>query len=155
MDVTPKSEAERLKAFELFLEAGENGRRVSYRAISQKMGVHEATIRRWARVDQWQEKLQRNLGEAASTAEASSNLIKRKLRGALLAGVAELETIALNGDKDSDRVAAVKALAEIAERMSAVSDNISEGPKDAAGTVEFKDDIPEAEQLPPQETQET
>ena len=139
-------EADRLKAFELYLAAGENGRRVSYRSIAQKMGIHEATIRRWARVDNWNEKLQKNLGQAAQTAEASGNLIKRRLRVGLLSGIQELETILLNADKDSDRIAAVKALAEIAERMDAVSHNIDASQKDEAGTVEFKDDIKEAEE---------
>ncbi len=143
---TPHPEADRLKAFELYLEAGENGRRVSYRSISQKMGVHEATIRRWARVDSWNEKLQKNLGQAAATAEASGSLIKRRLRVGLLSGIQELETIILNADKDADRIAAVKALAEIAERMDAVSHNIDASQKDEAGTVEFKDDIKEAEE---------
>jgi transposase-like protein len=146
---TPHPEADRLKAFELYLAAGESGRRVSYRSISQKMGIHEATIRRWARVDGWNEKLQKNLGVAAETAEASGNLIKRRLRVGLLSGIQELETIILNADKDSDRIAAVKALAEIAERMDAVSHNIDASQKDHAGTVEFKDDIKEAEELEP------
>jgi hypothetical protein len=67
----------------------------------------------------------------------------------LLSGIQELETIILNADKDSDRIAAVKALAEIAERMDAVSHNIDASQKDHAGTVEFKDDIKEAEELEP------
>jgi|SRR5882724_3990209 len=144
-DMTPKADSERLKAFEHYLEAGENGKRVSFRAIAQKMGIHEATIRRWARVDQWNEKLQRSLGYAATAADATANHIKRRLRGALLAGVIELETIALNGDKDSDRVSAVKALAEIAEKMDAVGTNLGAGAGDAAGTLEWSDDIIEAQ----------
>lgn len=143
---TPHPDADRLKAFEMYLEAGENGKRVSYRSISQKLGVHEATIRRWARVDGWSEKLQANLGAAADRAEASGNLIKRRLRIGLLSGIRELETILMNADKDSDRIAAVKALSEIAERMGAVSVGIDIGAKDDAGTVEFKDDIKEAEE---------
>lgn len=143
---TPHPDADRLKAFEMYLEAGENGRRVSYRSISQKMGVHEATIRRWARVDGWHEKLQANLGKAADRAEASGNLIKRRLRIGLLSGIQELETILCNADKDSDRIMAVKALAEIAERMGAVSQGIDIAAKDDAGTIEFQDDIKEADQ---------
>lgn len=142
---TPHPDADRIKAFEIYLAAGQGGKRVSYRAIGQKLGVHETTIRRWARVDQWGEKLNESLGETARTSEASGNLIKRRLRVGLLSGIQELEAILQGGERDSDRIAAVKALAEIAERMGAVSAGIDIGAKDDAGTVEFADDIPEAE----------
>lgn len=143
--VDPRPEAERLKAFEEYLKAGEMGKRVSFRSIAQKLGIHEATIRRWARVDKWQERLAKNLGESAGIAEASSNVIKRRLRIALLSGLQELEQIVMGADKDSDRIAAVRALAEIAERTDALSASLDMKKADEAGTAEFKDDILEAE----------
>lgn len=143
--IDPRPEAERLKAFELFLKAGEEGKRVSFRSISQKLGIHEQTIRRWARVDKWQERLAKNLGETAGIAEASSNVIKRRLRIALLTGLEELEQIVMGADKDSDKIAAVRALAEIAERTDALSASLDMKKADEAGTAEFVDDIPEAQ----------
>lgn len=141
---TPHPDAERIKAFEMYLAAGEGGKRVSFRQISQQLGIHSTTVRRWARVDRWDEKLQDSLGETAKRAEASGNLIKRRLRVGLLSGIEELESIIQDGERDSDKIAAVKALSEIAERMGAVSAGIDIAAKDDAGTVEFKDDIPEA-----------
>lgn len=145
LNTAPK-DSERMKAFELYLSAGENGRRTSYRSIAQKLGVHEVTVRRWARVDKWQERLNKNLGETAQLSEATNSVIKRRLRQALLLGLEELEAIIGGAEKDADRINAIKAVAEIAAKAEALGSNIGASGKEAAGNVDFKDDIKEADE---------
>lgn len=138
-------DALRIQAFELFMSADEKGRRMTLRGISQRLGIHENTLRGWAKADEWKEKLRRHLEKAATWTQASNAELKTKMRLALNMGIDELHNIISSGEKDADRINAVKALAEIAIKADALSQQTNPG-----GSVgeahDFKDDIAEATQ---------
>ena len=121
MDVTPKPDAERLKAFELFLESNVSGKNRSNRQIASTLGVSAMTIGRWREVDKWDEKVGKVLTESANASESTVNALKRRVRKGLLDGLNHLQNIATDVKTPArDRIAAVKALAEIAVKMDAV-----------------------------------
>jgi hypothetical protein len=121
IDVTPKPDAERLKAFELFLESNTSGKHRSNRQIASTLGVSAMTIGRWREVDKWDEKVGKVLTESANASESTVNALKRRVRKGLLDGLNHLQNIATDVKTPArDRIAAVKALAEIAVKMDAV-----------------------------------
>jgi hypothetical protein len=144
IDVTPKPDAERLKAFELFLESNTSGKHRSNRQIASTLGVSAMTIGRWREVDKWDEKVGKVLTESANASESTVNALKRRVRKGLLDGLNHLQTIATDEDTPArDRIAAVKALADIAVRLDAVVAASGAGSAQA-NVPEFDDTLEDA-----------
>ena len=141
IDVKPRPEQERVKAFELFLSTSLEGKPNSLRQIASAVGVSAMTIGRWKEVDEWDLKVSKMLSEAAAGADTTANALKRRVRQGLLDGLAQLQKIALQGDKDSDKIAAVRALADIAMRMDALTAVATAG-QSKEQQVEFDDRLP-------------
>lgn len=144
IDVMPR-EQERIKAFELFLAAEGSGKRRSYRSISQELGVHEATVRRWAKIDLWAEKVHTALRQSAKATLKRVTSLKEAVRKGLGDGLYELNVlITANSSKPRDRIEAVRALADIAVKLGVVIENTEDG---VAGTgtqnLDFRDDVTE------------
>lgn len=139
---------ERIKAFELFCEANAAGQRRSLRSIAQELGVHQVTVQGWATKDEWQTKLQRMLDQSANTTETLSQAIKRRVRSGMLDGLDELKRLAIGAKRDSDRIAATKALADIAMRMEAIAAGAGGGGKNE-DLPQFQDDLAEEPSCPP------
>lgn len=142
-DVKPRPEGDRVKAFELYMTAAANGKSMSLRAIASALGVSAMTIGRWREVDQWDQKVSKVLAEAATGAETTTNALKRRVRQGLLDGLSQLQSIALNASHDRDKIAAIKALADIAIRMEAITAAAVGPGGDSKQAIEFKDDLPE------------
>lgn len=144
-NIEPKPEAERLKAFELYLESNVEGKHRSNRQIAAALGVSAVTIGRWREVDKWDEKVSKVLVESAGASESTVNALKRRVRKGLLDGLEHLQNIATDPKTPArDRINAVKALAEIAVRMDAVV--AASGAGQARGTVpEFDDSLEDRE----------
>ena len=141
VDVTPRPN-EREKAFEIFLNAGKDGKVRSVRSVAQELGVHEATISRWRKIDGWDDKIQILIAQAAQAADTLTKAIKRRVRRGVLDGLDELAKIIKKSDKDADRIAAVKAMVEIGLKIDALAQAGSG--MEASGTLpEFKDDLDE------------
>src|SRR4030095_14698419 len=94
MAFIPRDEADRLKAFELYLNASNGGKFRSLRSIASEVGVSSVTIARWKEVDHWDDKLNKALATTANTQESTSNAVKRKVRKGLLDGIDELHKMA-------------------------------------------------------------
>lgn len=141
-------DAERLKAWELYLSSNTEGKPRSLRSIAGTLGLNPATVRRWASVDGWEQKVNAILSQSAQTAEATQNAIKRQVRRGLLDGLGELRRLALGAQKEADRVSAVKALVDIAIRIEAVTAAASAGKSESADVAEFNDELPEDDQWP-------
>ena len=142
-DITERPQADRLKAFEMYLSASTSGKSRSLRSIGAELGVSSMTISRWREVDKWDEKISKVLSEAATGAETTSNALKRRVRQGLLDGLSQLQHIAMNGSQDRDKIAAVKALADIAIRIEAITAAATAGQGEAVKTIEFDDSLPE------------
>lgn len=141
-DTEPK-EAERLKAFELFLQSSQKGTPRSLRSIAATLGVAANTVQRWRNVDGWDAKVNKVLSEAAATHETTQNAIKRRVRRGLLDGLTELQRLVTQASRDSDRINAVKAIAEIALKIEAVTAAAGSGQSAAVEQADFNDDLPE------------
>ena len=142
-DITERPQADRIKAFEMYLSASTSGKSRSLRSIGAELGVSSMTISRWREVDKWDEKISKVLSEAATGAETTSNALKRRVRQGLLDGLSQLQHIAMNGAQDRDKIAAVKALADIAIRIEAITAAATAGQGEAVKTIEFDDSLPE------------
>ena len=148
---TPK-QAERLKAFELYVTAAADGKRRSFRSIAMELGGHETTITRWHHTDGWDTKVSRILDVSANTEETVSQHIKRLVRDGLTDGLRELGRLAVKAEKDQDRIQATKTLAEIASKIDAISTGAGGTDKSQARDLTFKDDLPDKEKTWPVET---
>lgn len=142
-DTTPK-EAERLKAYELYLNANLQGKRRSMRSIALELGVNPTTVTRWAEMDGWSQKVHAALLQTTQAAEATQNALKRLVRRGLLDGLTELHRIATKADRESDRIGAVRAMVDIALRIDAVT-AAAGGGKDEQQPANFSDDLPAEE----------
>lgn len=143
-DITERPQADRLKAFEMYLSASTAGKSRSLRSIGAELGVSSMTISRWREVDKWDEKISKVLSEAATGAETTSNALKRRVRQGLLDGLSQLQNIAMHGDHDRDKIAAVKALADIAIRIEAITAAATAGQGESDKKIlEFDDNLPE------------
>lgn len=149
LDLTRRSEGDRLKAWELYLEASTGGKYRSLRSIASDIGVSPMTIGRWKDVDQWDEKIKKILVQTAGTAESTSQAIKRRVRRGLLDGLDELQAMATDTNLSAkDRIDAIKAISAIALKIDAVTAGAFG--KDAAptGVQEFNDEL-ESTKWPP------
>lgn len=138
-----KDLGERLKAWELYLEASNGGKYRSLRNIASEIGVSSVTIARWKEVDGWDEKLKKILVQTAGTAESTSQAIKRRVRRGLLDGLDELHNMAKDTKlTPKDRIDAIKAISAIALKIEAVTSGAFG--KDASNTQtvpDFSDDL--------------
>lgn len=141
LDIVERPEVDRIKAFELYLSANLAGKPRSHRQIAAELGVSSMTIGRWSKVDEWDNKVNKILSEAATGAETNANALKRRVRQGLLDGLTQLQYIATKGDKDSDKINAIKALADIAIKLDAISAASAASPTQKAAVV-FNDDLP-------------
>lgn len=122
IDVKPRSDADRIKAFELYLHASTGGKYRSLRSIASEIGVSAMTVSRWREVDKWDEKIKKVLVQTSDTAESTSQAIKRRVRSGLLDGLDELHKMAKDRDLSAkDRIDAVKAISAIALKIDAVT----------------------------------
>lgn len=133
---------DRLKAWELYLEASTGGKYRSLRNIASELGVSQPTIARWKEVDKWDEQIKKTLAQTAGTAESTSQAIKRRVRRGLLDGLDELQNIATDTNlAPKDRIEAIKAISAIALKIDAVTAGAFG--KDSANTnvPEFSDEL--------------
>lgn len=153
LDIQVRPEADRIKAWELYLEATTGGKYRSLRSIASDLGVSAMTVGRWKEVDKWDEKLKKILAQTAGTAESTSNAIKRRVRRGLLDGLDELQALATDEKVSArDRIAAIKAISEIALKIDAVTAGAFGKEGAAQKPVDFNDDL-ETQQWPePTET---
>lgn len=149
INVVPR-DAERAQAFDLFLAAEAAGKRRSLRSISQELGVHEQTVRRWMKTDAWQSKVDAALIESSKVTVARVNSLKQAVRDGLATGLNELHLILKRpGSKAREKVEAVRALADIAVKLGAIAEATGdEGAAKGSRNFDFKDDIKEPEWLP-------
>lgn len=140
VDVRPR-DSEREKAFELFLNASKGGKIRSIRAIAQTVGVHEATITRWRKIDGWDDKIHHIITQAAQAADILTNAIKRRVRQGILSGLDELLKMVKKSEKDVDRIAAVRALVDIGLRLDAIAQAGTETGAASGSFPAFKDDL--------------
>lgn len=145
---------ERKKAFEIYCTATAEGRRRSFRSIAQELGVHINTVINWKNDDEWEKRLGRILDQSATTTETLSQAIKRRVRSGLLDGLDELAKIATEGKKDADKIAAVRALGDIAMKLEAISSGAGGGGK-TEDLPSFKDDLVQEPSCPPATSEAT
>lgn len=140
LDVTPRPEGDRIKAFELYLSSSLSGKYTSMRAIASQLGISSMTVARWRDVDKWDERIKRELAASTTASETTSNALKRQVRSGLLEGLQELKRIALKSDRDFDRIKAIEALAKMAIQLDAITAAATSG-MGAASRGEFTDDL--------------
>lgn len=138
-----RAEGDRLKAWELYLQASTGGKYRSLRSIASDIGVSPMTIGRWKEVDGWDEKIKKILVQTAGSAESTSQAIKRRVRRGLLDGLDELQAIATDTNlQPKDRIEAIKAISAIALKIDAVTSGAfgkEEGT--VSKPVEFNDEL--------------
>ena len=142
MAFEPRSEGDRLKAWELYLEASNGGKFRSLRNIASEIGVSSVTIARWKEVDKWDEKLKKILVQTAGTAESTSQAIKRRVRRGLLDGLDELQAMATDTTlAPKDRIDAIKAISAIALKIDAVTSGAFGKEGGTTNVPDFSDDL--------------
>jgi len=147
--VTPKDE-ERIKAFELYLAAEAGGKRRSFRSISQELGVHAVTVRRWYETDRWQQKVDQALRKNAKATVARVDSLKQAVRNGLADGLAELNSIVIGrASKTREKIEATRAIAEIAVKLGAITEQTEGKVGKHDQSFDFKDDLAEWPQAPP------
>ncbi len=142
LDIKPRADADRLKAFELYLEASSGGKFRSLRSIASEIGVSSMTITRWRDVDKWDEKIKGVLVDSTKTAESNSQAIKRRVRRGLLDGLEELQSMAKDTALSAkDRIEAIKAISAIAVKVEAITAGAFGQDAQSAAVTAFNDDL--------------
>ena len=142
LDIQKRPEGDRLKAFEMYLEASSGGKYRSLRSIASEIGVSSMTITRWRDVDKWDERIKTVLVQTAGTAESTSQAIKRRVRRGLLDGLDQLQSMATDTSlSPKDRIDAIKAISAIALKIDAVTAGAFGKEATANTIVDFNDDL--------------
>src|SRR4030095_8682628 len=122
MAFIPRDEVDRLKAFDLSLNASNGGKFRPLRSIASEVGVSSVTIARWKEVDHWDDKLNKALATTANTQESTSNAAKRKGRQGVLDCSDELHRMAADTSLSAkDRIDAIKAISAVALKIDAIT----------------------------------
>lgn len=146
--------ADRLRAYELYLNSTLSGDRRSLRAIAQELGASVSQVSNWKAEDKWQTRVDEALETTTALAESTSQVIKRLVRRGLISGLREIERIiAVDLNKTGkvtadDKIKALRALAEIAIKLDAIAQGATIGVGGKNNTpVGFKDDLEDGLQL--------
>jgi predicted transcriptional regulator len=146
--------ADRLRAYELYLNSTLSGDRRSIRSIAQELGVNVTQVSAWKTQDRWTPRIDEALETTTALAESTSQVIKRLVRRGLISGLREIEKI-INADLTKnhkvtadDKIKALRALAEISIKLDAIAQGAGPG---ASGGMHkpmgFKDDLEDGLQL--------
>jgi hypothetical protein len=128
---SPENEAKRLRAYELYLSAGEDGKRRSLRSISQELGVALSAVQYWRDQDGWERRLRETMLTAGRSAEMSTNQVKMALRKGLLEGVQQMYDIIQDKDgKAKDKILAFRELVSTSVRLRAIDFGGGDGPQE-------------------------
>jgi hypothetical protein len=140
--------ADRLRAYELYLNSTLSGDRRSLRAIAQELGVPNQVVSKWKLEDKWESRVSEALETTTALAESTSQVIKRFVRRGLISGLKEVERI-LSIDLSKakyvtadDKIKALRALAEIAIKLDAIAQGAGPGSgSSSTKPMGFKDDV--------------
>jgi hypothetical protein len=152
--------ADRLRAYELYLNSTLSGDRRSLRAIAQELGVPNQHVSKWKLEDKWESRVSEALETTTALAESTSQVIKRFVRRGLISGLKEVERI-INVDLSKakyvtadDKIKALRALAEIAIKLDAIAQGAGPGSgSSSTKPMGFKDDVDDGLQLDDSATQ--
>ena len=148
-DITERPEADRVKAFELYMTAAQTGKPRSHRQIAAELGVSSMTIGRWSKVDDWDGKVNKILAQTAQTTETTSQAVRRRVRIGLLNGLDELQKITTDKSSSAkDKIDAVKAIAGIALKIEAFTSGAFGKEASAQKPIEFNDDLEDVKWQP-------
>lgn len=138
----PENEAKRLRAFELHLTASMDGKKRSIRSIAQELGVALSTVQYWRDQDGWERRVREALLTTARSADLAAAHAKMAIRDGLLKSLQAMHDV-LDKGTAREKVAAARAMAEIASRFQALdpSSLLAGKPED----IEFEDDLPAKE----------
>jgi predicted transcriptional regulator len=145
--------ADRLRAYELYLNSTLTGDRRSLRAIAQELGVNVTQVSNWKTQDKWIARVDEALETTTALAESTSQVIKRLVRRGLISGLKEVEKI-INADLKQntkvtadDKIKALRALAEISIKLDAIAQGAGPGQGMKQAPIGFKDDLDDGLQL--------
>jgi hypothetical protein len=129
--------AKRLKAYELYLSAGLDGKRRSLRSIAQELGLHLSTIQWYRDKDAWDTKLDAAMHAAGKAEELVQSSLKLKLRAAVFDGIEQLNKIVKDSENDQHRVLAFRELVSTALKTSSLDPKLAHD----MSSADFKDDL--------------